>query len=333
MGSSHHHNEAEERVLHHRESDHDHGHAQANDHDHGHSHHHHHHHQISADNVSKSRLTIAIIINLLFVGAEYALGYLYNSVGLRADAAHNLSDVGGLVVSFAALLLMARPSTSGLTYGYRKASIYAASLNSLALLAIVGVIIWECVEKLLHPAPSGGWAIIATAIVGIGVNGFTVYLLSSSKGKDLNMKSAYLHMLADTLVSAGVALSGVLILLTGWSIIDPIIGLVVAAVILWSSRELFSESLRLALDGVPAAVNTTEITHLLTHHANVESVHHLHIWPISTTENALTAHVVLKDPAQWSHTKWELKEQLEHHSIHHVTLEMETPSEPCTDRC
>ena len=265
--------------------------------------HHHHHHELSADAVKGRAFLFGIVLNTLFVIGEFAAGFLFQSMGLLADAGHNLGDVSGLLISLAAFLLARKRHCQNYTYGFRKSTIWASLLNAAILLVAVGVIMTECIRKFLSPAEVGGWPIIITAGIGVVINGLTAFLFLREKEHDLNVKGAYLHMLADTLVSVGVVLSGVLILWTGWNIVDPLIGLVIAVVILFSTWGLLKESVRLAMDGVPEGIQVDDIREHLLEDPNVKAIHHLHIWPISTTENALTAHVVLNDLEQLDATR------------------------------
>ena len=251
---------------------------------------------------------------------------------LSADAGHNLGDVSGLLISLAAFLLARKRHCQNYTYGFRKSTIWASLLNAAILLVAVGVIMTECIRKFLSPAEVGGWPIIITAGIGVVINGLTAFLFLREKEHDLNVKGAYLHMLADTLVSVGVVLSGVLILWTGWNIVDPLIGLVIAVVILFSTWGLLKESVRLAMDGVPEGIQVDVIREHLQEDPNVKAIHHLHIWPISTTENALTAHVVLNDLQQLDATGVRLHEELAEHGISHATLEFESPAAHCPDK-
>ena len=298
-------------------------------HDHHHDHHDHHHHGFSPE--TGTRFLIAIALNLLFVIAEFALGFRYDSAGLLADAGHNLGDVGGLVISLAAFFMLKKKADQTFTYGFKKATVLAAFINSLLLVAAEVLIVWECVEKFRSGAAVNGLAVMGTAAAGIAVNGFTVLLLSKGQKRDINIKGAYLHMLADTLVSIGVVVSGALILWTGAAWIDPVIGLVIAGIICWSGTGLFRESLHLILDGVPESVDLPHLSAKLHEIENVAGIHHLHVWAISTTENALTAHVKLKDLARMEDTRSLLKEVLHHQGISHATLEFESASFPCPE--
>ncbi|MBQ6470995.1 MAG: cation transporter, partial [Victivallales bacterium] len=218
-----------------------------------HGHDHAHHHEFNP--ALGRRFGVAIVLNLVYVAAEFLLGYRWDSVGLMADASHNLGDVGSLVISLIAFLLLKKRANSTFTYGFRKATVLAAFLNSVILLCAVGLIIYESVMKFINGSAASGLAIMLTAGIGILVNGLTTILLSADKEDDLNVKGAYLHMLADTLVSAGVVVSGGLILLTHQTWIDPVIGLLIAIVIFFSSWSLFKESLILTLDGVPHGID------------------------------------------------------------------------------
>ena len=298
-------------------------------HDHHHDHHDHHHYGFAPE--TGTRFLFAIVLNMLFVIAEFALGFRYDSAGLLADAGHNLGDVGGLIISLTAFFMLKKKADQTFTYGFKKATVLAAFINSLLLVAAVGLIVWECVEKFRSGAAVNGLAVMGTAAAGIAVNGFTVLLLSKGQKRDINIKGAYLHMLADTLVSIGVVVSGALILWTGAAWIDPVIGLVIAGIICWSGAGLFRESLHLILDGVPESVDLPHLSAKLHEIENVAGIHHLHVWAISTTENALTAHVKLKDLARMEDTRSHLKEFLHHQGISHATLEFESASYPCPE--
>ncbi len=286
------------------------------------SHHHHHHHNISYQTAGKA-LLIGIVLNILFVVIEAGVGIAYNSLGLLSDAGHNLSDVFGLVLSFIAFKLAQVHATKQYTYGYRKSTVLVSLLNAIILLVAVGAIVVESIHKLQHPAPINGEAVSWTAGIGILVNGFTAWMLMKGQKDDLNMKGAFLHMVADTLVSVGVLLSGIIISLTGYTIIDPIISLLIAVVIVVSTWRLLADSLRLSIDGVPRNINVDTVTSIFTGDKEVCDVHHLHIWAMSTTDNALTAHVVVKDITLMEETKHRLKKQLTQVGITHATLEFE----------
>lgn len=293
--------------------------------------HHHHHHAVAADNKKmRTILWTAIALNLLFVVVEAGVGFWQNSLSLLSDAGHNLSDVFSLVLVVVGLHLVQLHSNSRYTYGYKKSTILISLANALLLLIAVGVIVAESIHKLREPSSIDGTVISWTAGVGILINGLTTLLLMRGQKGDLNIRGAFLHMAADTLVSVGVVISGIVITHTGWFIIDPIISIVIALVILISTWELLRDSMRLALDGVPEGIEVEEVSQLMRSTEHVTDVHHLHIWAMSTTENALTAHVVIDDEHHTSSVRKALKEALNDHGITHATIEIEY-GEGCGD--
>ena len=237
---------------------------------------------------------------------------------------HNLSDVAGLLLALIAVRLAARKATAKYTFGYRKASILISLLNALLLLAAVVGIIRESIERFLDPQPVAGWGVAATAAAGVAINYLSARLLRSGKERDLNIRGAYLHMILDALVSVGVVVSGIVISLTGWNVIDPIIGIVVAGIIVYSSWNLLTASFRLAVDGVPDGIDVASIEQALLSIDGIRDVHHIHIWGISTTQNAMTAHLVVDDLSSWESVRRRAKHLLAEHGIDHSTLEIET---------
>ena len=316
-----------EHEHHHHDHEQEHGH-----HEHEHSHDHHHHHHAHAIEKLSTIYVVAVVLNLAFVVVEVIAGFIGHSLGLLSDAGHNLSDVFSLLLAMIALKLASSHATKRFTYGYRKASVLISLLNAIILLVAVGAIMVESVNKFMHPAEVNGSIIIWTAAVGIVVNGATAWVLSRQQQHDINTRGAFLHMLADTLVSVGVVVSGIVIKYTGWVVIDPIIGLVVAVVILVSTWSLLSESLRMSTDAVPEGFDVDEITHKVEEQEGVLNVHHVHIWPISTTETALTAHVVIPESSMLEEVTDRVKELLDGLGIHHSTLELETSSSHCHDK-
>ena len=292
-------------------------------------HHHHHHAHAAAQN--KTIVLVAAIINLLFVIVEAGVGFWQNSLSLLSDAGHNLSDVFSLLLVLVAIRLTALAADDKHTYGYKKSSVLISLLNAVLLLVAVGAIIVEAIRKFKNPDPVNGEIISWTAAIGILINGATALLLMKGQKEDLNIKGAFLHMAADTLVSVGVVISGVIIIFTGWTIVDPIMSLIIAAVILVGTWDLLHESLRLSMDAVPEAIDLHEIEHHMKEVDHVLDVHHLHIWALSTTENALTAHVVVDNMSVMPEVKHALKEELEEHNIAHSTLEFEDSAHPCED--
>ncbi|WP_455585444.1 cation diffusion facilitator family transporter [Bacteroides sp.] len=295
---------------------------------HNHNHQHEHVHQLSSLNRS---FIIGITLNILFVFVEFGIGFYYDSLGLLSDAGHNLGDVASLVLAMLAFHLAKVRPNSRYTYGYKKSTVLVSLLNAVILLVAVGIIIAESIDKLLHPTPVEGSAIAWTAGVGVVINAITAWLFMKDKEKDLNVKGAYLHMAADTLVSVGVVISGIVIMYTGWTIIDPIIGLVIAVIIVISTWGLLHDSLRLSLDGVPVGIDMQKIEQLILSQPGVMACHHLHIWALSTTETALTVHIVLDDMTHMEEAKHLIRHVLEGAGIHHVTLEFECKGSTCDE--
>lgn len=297
-----------------------------------HAHHHHHHHAAAQDVASlRGIYWISIALNLAFVLVEAGVGLWKGSLGLLSDAGHNLSDVFSLVLALIAFRLAASHSSEKFTYGYKKGSILISLLNAVILLVAVGAIIVESIHKLRNPVAIDGGAVAWTAGVGIVINGLTAWLLMHHQKNDINTRGAFLHMASDTLVSIGVVISGIVISLTGWTFIDPVIGIVIALVILVSTWQLLAESIRMSMDAVPEGIHSEEIRQQMEAAEGVCSVHHLHIWPISTTETALTAHLVVareSDPEAIVH---DVKHALHKAGIHHATLETEQEGHSCAD--
>lgn len=293
--------------------------------------HHHHHHHTAPTQSLNGIFILSIILNGLFVLIEAGVGLWQDSLSLLSDAGHNLSDVFSLVLVLIAFRLAKVQRNERFTYGYRKSTILISLLNAVILLVAVGAIVIESVHKFSEPTEVNGIAVSWTAGVGIVINGVTALLLMRGQKDDLNVRGAFLHMAADTLVSVGVVISGIVIYFTGWTIIDPIVSLVIAAVILFSTWELLSDSLRLAVDGIPDGVDLEEVEHMLVEDEHVKETHHIHVWALSTTETALTAHVVVDDLSHWPEVSERLKHALAEHGITHVTLEPETPDSHCHD--
>ena len=291
-------------------------------------HSHQHSHAINAESLNKAFI-IGIVLNLAFVVIEFAAGFWFDSLALLSDAGHNLSDVVSLVLALLAFRLAKVKANERYTYGYKKSTILVSLLNAVILLVAVGAIVIESIHKLNNPAVVPGGAIAWVAGVGVLINAFTAFLFMKDKEKDLNVKGAYLHMAADALVSVGVLVAGIVISRTGWYIIDPIIGLIVAVVILISTWNLLHDSLRLTLDGVPTSIDSQKVVEAIRALPGVDGVHHIHIWAISTTENALTAHIVLKQPESMQEMKHLIRHRLEDFGIDHATLEFEVPGEHC----
>jgi cobalt-zinc-cadmium efflux system protein len=268
---------------------HHHGHGHGHSHGHGHGPHGHGHGPTDYGRA----FALGTALNLAFVAVEGTAGLLTDSVALLADAGHNLSDVLGLLLAWGGAKLATRPASKRFTYGLRGSSILAALGNAVLLLVAVGAIAWEALGRFSAPPPVAGGTVMAVAAVGIAVNVATALLFVGGSKHDINIRGAYLHMAADAAVSAGVVIGGGLILWTGAGWIDPAISLLVVAVILWSTWGLLRESLTLALDAVPAGIDPDAVRQALAELPGVARVHDLHIWPMSTTEAALTAHLVM----------------------------------------
>lgn len=275
---------------------------------------------------------IGISLNAAYVVIEALFGFINNSMGLLSDAGHNLSDVASLVIALVAFRLMAHKPDSRHTYGYKKFSIQASLVNALLLYAAVGAILVEAIGKLIHPVAVDGDAIAWVAAAGVVVNGVTAWLFMKDKNRDLNVKGAFLHMASDTLVSVGVVVSGIIIHFTGWYILDPIIGIAIALVIAWSTKGLLTESTRMSIEAVPESVDMPGLEKALMSVKGVESIHHLHVWPLSTTENALTVHAVITDLSRLDQVTASIKRQAARFGITHSTVEAETRDAGCNDR-
>jgi cobalt-zinc-cadmium efflux system protein len=260
---------------------------------HSHSHAHHHHGSHGHPSDYGTAFAIGIGLNLAFVAVEAFYGFLANSMALLADAGHNLSDVLGLAAAWLAAILARRPPSRRFSYGLRAGSILAALFNAVILLIAVGFIIYHAIMRLIIPDVVAGDTVIVVAGIGIVVNAATALLFAKGRHSDLNVKGAYLHMVADALVSAGVVIAGIAIQATGALWIDPITSLIVAAIILVGGADLFRESLTMAMAGVPRGIDPDEVEAHLTALPGVERIHDLHVWPMSTTEFALTAHLVM----------------------------------------
>jgi cobalt-zinc-cadmium efflux system protein len=274
---------------------------------------------------------IGIGLNTAFVIAEGIFGYASNSMALVADAGHNLSDVLGLVVAWVATILSKRAPSPRFTYGLRGSSILAALFNAVFLLVAVGAIGWEAVLRLLNPEPVAGLTVIVVAAAGILVNGVTAWLFASGRKGDLNIRGAYLHMAADAAVSAGVVIAGVIILFTGWTWLDPATSLVVSAVIVWGTWSLLRDSMAMSLNAVPQGIDPGAVRVYLENCDGVVEVHDLHIWPMSTTEVALTCHMVIPAGRPGDAFLMQIAHHLEKKfGIQHATLQVETePHLPC----
>jgi cobalt-zinc-cadmium efflux system protein len=297
----------------------DHGHNHAHDHGHGIGHHHHH----GDPNTMGRAFAIAIVLNLGFVVVEFFYGYLANSTALMADAGHNLSDVLGLMLAWGAAILARRQPSARYTYGLRGTSMLAALFNGMLLMAACGVIAFEAVQKLITPDPVAGLTVSVVAGIGILINGFSAWLFMSGSKDDINIRGAYLHLAADAAISLGVLLAGLAVRYSGWNWIDPAISMIIVAIIVWSTWALLTQSLRMVLAAVPDNVDRAGIEQFLRSHPGVAEVHDLHIWAMSTTENALTAQLVVPAGYPGDVTVDAISQQLkDKYSIDHSTLQV-----------
>jgi cobalt-zinc-cadmium efflux system protein len=285
---------------------------------------HHSHHRQGHAQVNYGRaFAIGITANLAYLGVEALAGIFSGSLALLADAGHNLADVLGLVLSWGAAMLSRRQPSGRFTYGLRSSSILAALANAIILLVVTGGIAWEAIWRIGHPMQVVSGIIIAVAAIGIFVNGGTALLFSSGNG-DLNVKSAFLHLAADALVTAGVVAAGVVIWLTNWLWLDPLVSLAVSAVIVFGTWGLLKSAISLALDAVPEGLDAAAVRAHLLSLPGVTGLHDLHIWGMSTTETALTCHLIMPEGHPGDAVLSQISQQLEHQfGIHHATIQIE----------
>jgi cobalt-zinc-cadmium efflux system protein len=269
---------------------------------------------------------MSIVFNSLIVVVEFAAGLIIKSLTLLSDAIHNLADVGVLSLSLFAYRMLSKGTSEQYTYGYSKTSILVAFFNAVVLMVSVGAIVFEAARRLLAPQPVQGVVISIIAGIAIFVNFFTALPFFREKNKDLNIKSAYLHLLSDAGVSLGIVAGGIIIIFTSWYWIDSLFGMIISVIIMISTWRLLRDSFRLSMDGVPRHIDITDLRKAVMNVPGVKDFHHIHVWGISTSENALTAHVVLDmklNPEDEHSVKIEIRNILEHYDIHHITLETE----------
>ena len=295
------------------------------------SHDHHHHQPVVLTNVSKAFI-VGIVLNTIFVVIQAGVGLHIKSLSLLSDAGHNFADVASLILALIAFKLHKVKATNKYTYGYRKTSIIVALINSIILLFSIGIISYEAIIHIFHPVVMSGKTIAWVALAGVFVNGISAIFFLRDKDKDLNIKGAYLHLAADALVSLGIVIGGIIIYFTNWYWIDAVLSLIIAIVILIGTWNLLMDSMKLSLDGVPNDVDIEKIKQTALKITGIKSIHHLHVWAISTTENAMTAHIVLSNDISIEteqEIKHELKHELEHQHIHHITIETERENYIC----
>jgi cobalt-zinc-cadmium efflux system protein len=299
---------------------HDHNHCSHDDHrHHGHDHQHHH----SPKNYNKAFFW-GISLNLIFVIIETVYGFLSHSLALMADAGHNLSDVAALIIAWGAFWLSQKNPTSRFTFGLRKSSILSALFNSLFLLVAVGIILWEAFYRLLSPNIIETKSVMIVAGIGIVINSLTAFLFFKDKDTDLNIRGAYLHMATDALVSLGVVISAFVVSLTSWQWPDPIMSIIISFVIIFGTWKMFASSLRLTMDAVPDHIDPMAVKNYLSNLPGVLETHDLHIWAMSSTETALTAHLTLESMNMKNSLLQEIANHLKvHFNIHHPTIQIE----------
>ncbi len=283
---------------------------------------------LQSNDINRSFL-IGIALNVIYVVIELGYGWKIGSTALLSDAVHNIGDISGLLLAFFAFRLLRFKPTKLFTYGLKKGSVIASFINSILLAFAIGAIAWEGFRHILNPSPINGNVVMVVAAIGIVVNFSSALLFRKREKEDLNIKAAYWHLMADALVSLGVVLSGLIIKYTGWDFIDGVAAILVALVILLSTWSLFKDSIIAMLDGVPADITTDEITEHLSEVDGVLGIHHVHIWSMSTSENALTSHVVVGNLEDIPTIKEAIKKELAEHHIAHSTLEFETTDEHC----
>lgn len=283
----------------------------------------------------KTAFKVGITINILFILAETVYGFLANSMALLADAGHNFSDVLALIFSWIAIKLSEREPTLKFTYGFRRSTILIALLNTILLLVTVGFITWETIGRLSRDTIVNAASVIIIATLGIAINGFTAWLFIKGKNRDLNIRSAFLHFVADALVSFGVVIGGIVILLTGLDWIDSVVSFIIIGIILYSVYHLLIDSVNLALDAVPENINIQDVRLYLQSLPGVTGIHDLHIWALSTTEAALTVHLVTSDQTDISFIN-SIRGQLnQRFGIEHSTIQVEFGNEnqECGNNC
>jgi cobalt-zinc-cadmium efflux system protein len=286
---------------------------------------------LNSNDINRSFL-IGIALNAVYVIIELFYGWEIGSTALLSDAVHNIGDISGLLLAFLAFRLLRFKPNTLFTYGLKKGSIVASFINSILLAFAIGAIAWEGVRHILHPNHINGNIVMIVAAIGIVFNFSSALLFRKKKNDDLNIKAAYWHLMADALVSLGVVLSGLIIKYTGWNFVDGIAAILVALVILMSTWTLFKDSIVAMMDGVPTEINTDEITAHIKQVKGVTDVHHIHIWSMSTNENALTSHIVVKNLTEIPEIKATIKKELYEHHITHSTLEFEIKEEKCIEK-
>lgn len=287
-------------------------------------HHQAHGHTHEVTNVNTAFIA-GIVLNTAFVITELIIGFSSSSLALISDAGHNATDVFSLLLSLFAFRMMKVKASENYTYGYKKLSILTSLLNAILLIITTGIIFYEGIKRINAPVEIQGKIISMVALIGVGINAVSAWLFFKDREKDINIKGAYLHLLSDALVAFGVVVAGGVIYFTHWFWLDTAISFVIGVIILVATWNLLNDSIRLALDGVPKGIDLDKVKQTILNYKTITHVHHIHIWPLSSSENAMTAHIVIApaDMVEFDKIKNEIKHQLEHINIHHITLELE----------
>jgi cobalt-zinc-cadmium efflux system protein len=283
-----------------------------------------HDHSKGNGNFNRS-FAIGVILNIVFVVIEFGYGIFAHSLALIADAGHNLSDVVSLLLAWGATVLAKKAATERRTYGFRKATVMASLISAVLLLIVLGGISWEAIGRFVKPKSVEGMTVIVVAAIGVVINTFTALLFIKGQKQDLNLRGAFLHMAADAGVSLGVVVAGIFIMARGWLWIDPVVSISIVAVIFVGTWRLLRDSINYAMDAVPKTIDIVRIRHYLMGFDRVNRIHDLHVWPLSTTEIALTVHIVVSDDSLDNNFLGKLQKHLhDYFGIEHATIQVET---------
>jgi len=294
-------------------------------HDHDH-HSHSHSHSLDFQESNRNAFIVGIYLNMAFVIAEIIGGLIFNSMSLLTDAGHNLSDVASLFLSLLAFKMAEKKSSPAYTYGYKKTTVLAALANAVILFIAIGILGVESFTRFLKPEKVQGGAIAWIAALGIVINSITAFLFYGNRKKELNARGAYLHLFADALISLGVVVTGIIIVYTGWYWLDAVTGIIIMIIILITAWGLLRDSFKMTIDAVPSGIELENIKKIILQIDHVKQVGHVHVWPLSTTENALTAHVALDEQLTFDeklNVIADIRHELLHHNIHHSTIELQ----------
>jgi len=294
-------------------------------HDHDH-HSHSHSHGLDFQESNRRAFIVGIYLNIAFVIAEIIGGLIFNSMSLLTDAGHNLSDVASLFLSLLAFKMATKKSSPVYTYGYKKTTVLAALANAVILFIAIGILGVESFTRFLKPEKVQGGAIAWIAALGIVINSITAFLFYGNRKKELNARGAYLHLFADALISLGVVVTGIIIVYTGWYWLDAVTGIIIMIIILITAWGLLRDSFKMTIDAVPSGIELENIKKIILQIDHVKQVGHVHVWPLSTTENALTAHVALDEQLTFDeklNVIDDIRHELLHHNIHHSTIELQ----------